>query len=82
MSPKSEGKEKKKATRSGKMEKKASKMQKRATKKYLEYAVSLRGLTADSEVFPVYFNEVPTNNSIFIEWSDGQITNFRKCFTF
>jgi len=77
-SPKS-GKEKKKLSKSEKAERKASKIQKRATKNYLEYAIMLRGLSADSKIHPVYYNEVPSNNTIFIEWSDGEISNFRKC---
>lgn len=75
MTPKAESKEKKKEL---KAERKANKIQKRAAKKYLEYAVSLRGLSSDTKIYPVYFNEILTNNSIFIEWSDGQISNFRK----
>lgn len=78
MTPKAETKEKKKVL---KAEKKASKIQKRAAKKYLEYAASLRGLSPDSKVYPVYFNEIPTNDTVFIEWSDGQISNFRKCYS-
>jgi len=81
MSPssKTEIKEKKKLSKTEKAERKASKVQKRATKKYLEYAISLRGLTADSKIHPVYYNEISSNNTFFIEWSDGEISNFGKC---
>jgi len=78
MSPKTENLEKKKSSKVEKAERKAQKVQKRAVKKYLEYAASLRGLTVDSKVHPVYYNEIPTNNSFFVEWSDGEISNFRK----
>lgn len=77
MTPKAETKEKKRVL---KADKKANKLQKRAAKKYLEYAASLRGLSPDTKIHPVYFNEIPSNDTVFIEWSDGHISNFRKWF--
>lgn len=69
--------ETKKATR---VNRKAKKAMKKLMQKYIDYATAKRGLPEDSTVHPLYYNEIPTNNTVFIEWSDGEISNFRKCY--
>jgi len=77
MSPTSEATKK---PESKKAIKKAKKAVKKSMQRYIEYATAMRGLSEDSKIHPVYYNEIPSNNSVFIEWSDGDISNFRKLY--
>lgn len=80
MSPKTDASDKMESKKLTKVNKKAKKALKKSMQKYINYATSKRGLSEDSSVHPVYYNEIPSNNTIFIEWSDGEISNFRECF--
>lgn len=78
MSPKGDTSEKSETKKLMKVNKKAKKALKKSMQKYINYATSKRGLSQDSSIHPIYYNEIPSNETIFIEWSDGEISNFRK----